>query len=162
MNFFLQDVRYSLRLLFKSKGFACVAIITLALGVGANTAIFSILNGLVLRDLAVPHPYQLVSFGVDSPDNPSPVLSLPMFEEFSKSQSVFSGTFAWWGDILLNVETDGELSRADVWAVDGQFYSELGALPQLGRLFNVDDVNLSAETAPQIAVLGYGFWHRHY
>lgn len=155
-------MRYNLRSLSKSKSFACVAIITLALGIGANTAIFSILNGLLFRDLAVPHADQLVSFGVDTPDDPSPVLSLPMFEEFSKSQSVFSGTFAWWGDILLNVETDGELSRADVWAVDGQFYSELGAVPELGRLFNVDDVKLSAETAPQIAVLGYGFWHRHY
>ncbi len=162
MNAFLQDVRYALRLLLKSKGFTSVAVLTLALGIGANTAIFSVLNGLVLRDLSVPHPDQVVRFGVDSPNNPNPAMSLPMFEEFSKGQKIFSGTFAWWGDIVLNVETDGTLSRADVWAVDGRFYSELGALPEVGRLFSPDDVNLNAATAPRIAVLGYGFWRRHY
>src|SRR5216110_2639953 len=93
-----QDLRYGLRTLRNSKGFTSVAVLTLALGIGANTAIFSLLDGLVLRDLSVPHPKQLVRFGVHRPDDTSAHLSLPMFEEFSSGQKIFSQTFAWWGD----------------------------------------------------------------
>jgi hypothetical protein len=84
-----------------------------------------------------------------------------MFEEFAKDQKVFSDIFAWWGDAVLNVETDGVLSRTDVWAVTGNFHSQLAAVPEIGRLFMPGDVNLRA-VAAQLAVLGYGFWQRYY
>src|SRR5438105_7244483 len=158
----LQDLRFGARMLRKSPGFTAVAVLTLALGIGANTATFSLLNGLVLRNLPVPHAAQLVRFGAHNPDDDYAALSLPMFQEFSRSQKVFSGTFAWWGDIVLNVETDGTLSRADVWTVDGNFYSELGASPQIGRLFSSEEENLSAAAASQVAVVSYGFWQSHY
>src|SRR5437899_4478856 len=157
-----RDVRYGLRMLRKSPGFTAVAILTLALGMGANTALFSLLNGLVLRNLAVPHPEELVRFGVHSPDDDYTALSLPMFKEFSRAQKVFYGTFAWWGDIVLNVETDGVLSRADVWSVDGNFYPQLGAAPEIGRLFDPEETNPNATVAPQVTVLGYRFWQSHY
>jgi putative ABC transport system permease protein len=156
------DLRFAARMLRKSPGFTVIAVLTLALGIGANTAIFSLLNGLALRNLPVPHPEQLVRFGAHTPDDDFTALSLPMFQEFSRSQKVFSGTFAWWGDIVLNVETDGALSRADVWAVDGNFYPELGAVPGIGRLFNPAEEDVNAATAAQVAVLGYGFWQSHY
>jgi len=162
MNTVLQDIQFGLRVLRKSPGFTAVAILTLALGIGANTAIFSLLDALVFRDLPVPHPEQLVRFGVHEPGDPDTGLSLPMLREFSRDQRVFSGTFAWWGDAVLNVETNNEISRADIWAVTGDFYSELGATPEIGRLIEPGDVNLDAAAATQVAVLGYHFWQRHY
>ena len=159
---FAQDLRYTLRTLGKTPGFTTVALLTLALGVGANTALFTLLDGLVLRNLPVPHPEQLVRFGAHSPDDPFTALSLPMFQELSRGQNVFSSTFAWWGDAVLNVETDGVLSRGDIWGVTGNFYSAFGAVPELGRLIAPDDAQLDAATPAQVAVIGYGFWQRHY
>ena len=157
-----QDVRIAFRLLRKSPGFTAIAILTLALGIGANTSLFSLLNALVLRDLPVPHPEQLVRFGVHPPDAPFSALSLPMFQEISRDQKAFSNTFAWWGDGVTNVEVNGMLARADTWAFDGNLFSELGAAPEIGRLFGPEDVDLSAPNPPQLAVLGYGFWQRHF
>lgn len=159
---FVQDIRYGLRTLRRSAGFTSVAVLTLALGVGANTAIFSLLNGLALRNLAVPHPEQLVRFGVHSPGDDYTGLSLPMFQEFSRTQSALSSTFAWSGDGIVNVEINGVLSRADEFAVTGNFQSELGAVPEIGRLISPDDVKLDAATPSQVVVLAYGFWQRHY
>ncbi len=158
----IQDVRYGLRMLRKSPGFTAVAVVTLALGIGANTAIFSLLNGLVLRDLPVPHPEQIVHFGAHTPGEDYALVSLPMFEEIARDQTVFSGVFAWWGDAPSNVETSGQPSRANLWAVTGNFYSELGAVPELGRLLDASDVDLKSNTPSEVAVLGYGFWQRHY
>src|SRR5437660_3371911 len=157
-----EDVRFGLRILRKSPGFTAVAILTLALGIGANTAIFSLLDGLELRNLPVPHPEQLVRFGAHIPGHDYAALSLPMCHEFSRGQKVFSGTFAWWGDIVFNAEIDGTLARADVWGVDNNFYPELAAVPEVGRLFDSEDENLSATAAAQVAVLSYGFWQSHY
>src|SRR6184192_3074942 len=137
-----QDLRFAARMLRKSPSFTAVAILTLALGIGANSAIFSLLNGLALRDLPVPHPEQLVRFGAHIPGNDYAALSLPMFQEFSRGQKVFSGTFAWWGDIVFNAEIDGTLARADVWGVDNNFYPERNSVIKVGRLFDSEDENL--------------------
>lgn len=157
-----QDLRYGLRVLRKSPGFSAVAILTLALGIGANTAIFSLLDALVFRDVSVPHPEQIVRFGVHPPDDPSTEVSLPMFKEFSRSQKVFAATFGLWSDIIASVEINGAFSQADLVAVTGNYYSELGALPEIGRLIAPEDVNLDTTETTQVAVLDYGFWQRHY
>jgi len=159
---FIQDLRFGLRMLRKSPGSFVVAFVILALAIGANTAIFSLLDGVVLRDLPVPHPDQLVRFGAHVPGDDYAALSLPMFQELSRGQRVFSGTFAWWGDGVFNAEMDGRLAQADVWCADNNFYPELGAVPEIGRLFNADEENLSAAAPAQVAVLSYGFWERHY
>src|SRR5712664_4865828 len=124
---FFMDVRYGVRVLRKNPGFAIVAITSLALAIGANTAIFSLLNGLVLRALPVQHPEQLVRFGAQSGDESFVALSLPLFEQISSAQKVFSSTFGWLGDRLSTVEINGALSRNDIWAVPATSYSELGA-----------------------------------
>jgi predicted permease len=159
-----QDMQHSLRLMLRNPVFTAVAVLSLAFGIGANTALFSLLDSLVLRDLQVPQPEQLVSVGVHTPDDSSSGLSLPMLKEIVRAQKVFSAVFAWWGDAVLNVEANGVLSRADVWAVTGNYYSELGATPKIGRLIAPDDVDLnSAAPVPaQVAVLGYAFWQRNY
>jgi len=156
----LRDAHYSLRMLRKSPGFTLIAVLTLALGIGANTAVFSLLYALAFRNLPVPHPQQLVRFGAQSGDEAFAGLSLPMFEELAGRQKVFSSAFAWSGDAVLNVEMDGAMSRADVWAVSGNFQTELGAVPEIGRLIVPDDVDLHAPAATQVAVLDYNYWQR--
>ena len=157
-----QDLRFGVRTLLKNRGFTSVAILTLALGIGANTAIFSLLDGLILRPLPVPHPEQLVRVGAHNPGDSFAGLSLPMYQEIERTQKVFSQMFAWSGDVVLNVEANGGVSRADIWGADGNFYSELGAVPEVGRLFGSTDVNLRSAVPAQLAVLGYGFWKQRY
>jgi predicted permease len=159
---FFMDVRYGVRVLRKNPGFAAVAITSLALAIGANTAIFSLLNGLVLRTLPVPQPEQLVRFGAQSGNEPFVALSLPLFEQLSSGQQAFSSTFGWWGDNLSTVEISGVPSRNDIWAVTGNFYSELGGTPALGRLIGPEDDDLNAASPTPVAVLAYSFWQRHY
>src|ERR1700730_8562283 len=156
------DVRYGARVLRKNAAFTIVAITSLALAIGANTAIFSLLNSLALRDLPVPRPEQLVRFGAQSGEEPFVALSLPLFEELTYGQKVFSSTFGWWGDNLFTAEIDGALTRNDIWAVTGNFYSELGATPELGRLIGPEDDDLKAAAPTPVAVLADNFWKRHY
>jgi predicted permease len=157
-----QDLRFAARMLRKSPGFASVAVLTLALGIGANTAIFSLLDGLVLRDLPVPHPEELVHVAAYAPDNSDSGLSLPMFEEIARDQRVFSSMFMWEGEGIENVQINGSLSSGDVWPIDGNFYADLGAVPFLGRLIGPQDVDLNSEVPTPVAVLGYDFWRLHY
>jgi predicted permease len=158
----VQDIRFALRVLRKSPGFTAVAVLTLALGIGANTAIFSLLDALVLRDLPVPHPEQLVIFGAHTPGDHYASVSLPMFQEIMRDQKVFSEAFAQVGGSLMNVEINGELTRASVDLVTGRYYSVLGATPEIGRLLTPSDVDLKSAAPQQIAVLGYGFWQRQF
>jgi hypothetical protein len=95
-------------------------------------------------------------------DEPFVALALPLFEQISSDQKVFYSTFAWWGDNLSTVEINGALSRNDIWAVTGNFYSELGATPELGRLIGPEDDDLRAASPTPIAVLAYNFWQRHH
>jgi hypothetical protein len=147
-----QGVRYSLRQLRRSPGFAAVAVLSLALGIGANTAIFSLLNALLLRDLPVWQPERLVELSVLRRGNKIP-FSFPMFRELERGQRVFSGLIGWSFGQMTNVELNGVLSQADVRSVTGNYYSELGATPLLGRLITPEDVSLGKSEASPVAVL---------
>ena len=157
-----QDITFGLRVLRKSPSFTAIAIITLALGIGANTAIFTLLDGLALRDLNVPHPEQLVRFGAQPEDDTYVALSVPMFEQIEADQRVFASMFSWSSDNLSTVEVNGSLSRHDIWAVTGSFYSELGGTPEVGRLIGPQDDDLKATSPNTIAVLAYDFWQRQF
>jgi predicted permease len=158
----MHDVRYGLRMLAKKPGFTTAAVVTLALGIGANTAIFSLLNAVMLRKLPVRQPDQLVELFTRDRSGRTGQLSFPLFEEIERRQRVFSGMFAWWGDGVFNVEANGVLSQGDIYAVTGDFYSELGVTPLLGRLLTPADVNLHGGSPAAVAVLGCGFWQRYY
>jgi len=167
-----QNLRCTIRALGKNPGFTAVALLSLALGIGANTAIFSLLNALLLRDLPVRQPERLVELSVVRRNDKIP-FSFPMFRELERAQKVFSGLIGWSFGEMVNVEVNGALSQADVRSVTGNYYSELGATPLLGRLIAPDDVDLGGTSvrAPlgpagpgglPVAVLSYEYWQRRF
>jgi len=170
MEIFFQDIRYGLRMLRKSPGFTTVAVITLALGIGANTAIFTIVNALLLKMLPVNHPEQLVVVGDPSlPNNRSngtprtDIFSYPLYKELRDSNSVFTGLCAAATDHRIEVDTGhGESTPEKVVGrmVSGNYFTVLGLNPAAGRLLS--DSDDTAENANPVVVLGYGFWQRKF
>jgi predicted permease len=156
-----QTLRYTLRVLAKSPVFTTVAILSLALGIGANTAIFTLINALLLRDLPVRQPERLVQLIAVRPDSKVP-FSYPMFREVERNQRVFTGLIGWGAGGMQNVEVNGILSQNFVVTVTGNGYSELGVTPLLGRLLIPEDSNPSSGTTSQVAVLGYEFWRSRF
>ncbi len=152
----LQDLHYGLRTLARSPGFAAVSILTLALGVGANTAIFSLIDAILLRDLPVRNPEELViveAFHGQEGRN----FSYPMFRDIATRQEAFSGVYATGGAEFVRVEVEGLGELPSPEAIQGRFvssnhFSVLGVNPMLGRVFDAGD--------NQEAVIGYGFWQK--
>ena len=153
------DVRYALRALRASPGFSLVTIVSLGIGIGANTAIFSLLNAVVLRTLPVSRPEELVQVTRgDGPGAAGSVFTNPLWEQLRDRQDVFSGVFAY-GTHRFDLTVGGEVRQALGYSVSGDFFSTLGVRPALGRLLtHADDVR----GCPPIAVLGYGFWQSEY
>lgn len=137
-----------------------MAILSLAPAIGANTAIFSLLNALVFRSLPVADPGTLIQLETYGRGFDGAGVSFPAFEAIARRQQVCSAFIGWWGDGIFNVEANGGLARADIWAVTGNFYAELGVSPFAGRLLGPSDMDLAARTFEPVAVVGYGFWRR--
>jgi len=156
-----QDLRYSLRVLATNSGFTAVAVLSLALGIGANAAIFTIINALLLRDLPVREPERIVQLSLIRHDG-KPPFSYPMFREVERGQRVFTGLFGWGNSSGTNVEVRGVLELNRVVTVTGKAYAELGATPLLGRLLTPDDCDSARGTNAQVAVIGYEFWQRRF
>jgi predicted permease len=156
-----QDIRYGVRVLAKNPGFTAVAVLTLALGIGANTAIFSLINALLLKSLpGVKDPQRLALVTV----NGWPNLSYPLYEHLRDNSQSFSGLFAGAGisKRTLRVVGSGAVEEVPAWnqAVSGNFFSVLGARAILGRTLTPDDDRAGA---PQpVAVLSYDFWERRF
>jgi len=173
----LQDMRFGLRMLSKSPGFAAVAVLTLALGIGANTAIFSLIDAVMLRSLPVENPSQLVllrwsarnapnfqgymssgdcpadlSFGARNPSGCS--FSEPMFREIARA-NVFSRTAAFANSGRLTLTGNGPATVINGQLVSGEFFRTMGLKAAAGRLLEAGDDTPSA--AP-VAVLNYGYW----
>jgi putative ABC transport system permease protein len=150
----LQDIRYALRALRGSPGFAAVAILSLALGIGANTAIFSLIDSVILKTLPVAHPEQLVQVTMGQ----SVSFTNPIWEQVRNRQDVFSGIFAYGGG-RFNLAAGGEARFAQGNFASGQFFDTLGLHALIGRTFTVAD---DARGCPGTAVLSHGFWQREY
>jgi putative ABC transport system permease protein len=153
----VQDVRIGLRTLLKSPRFTAIAVLTLALGIGASTAIFTLLSAILYSELPVPHAEQLVQLQVLFHNGRPVPFALKMFQELQRDQQVFTGMLAWSGDGPQNVEVDGKLGRDNVLYASGEFYSLLEVRPLLGRLIEPADATPSGPIS-RVAVISYGFW----
>jgi predicted permease len=162
MNTLWQNLNYTFRVLRKNPSFTVVAVLSLALGIGANTAIFTLINALLLRNIPARQPDRLVQVSLVRLDSKFP-FPYRMFQELERGQHVFAGLigvdlgYQWHVGKMLNVEVDGVLSQNHLLWVTDNFYSELGVAPRLGRLFTPGD----AVTAPEVAVVSHEFWQRH-
>jgi putative ABC transport system permease protein len=155
MDAILQDLRYALRTLRSSPGFAAVAIFSLALGIGANTAIFSLIDSVLLKTLPVSHPQELLQVtGALNRES----YSNPVWEQIRDRQDVFSGIFAY-STRGFNLASRGEVRHVQGAWVSGQFYDTLGVQAVLGRTFTASDDKRGCAGA---AVLSYDFWQRAY
>lgn len=149
------DVRHAMRGLRTSPGFSLVAILSLALGIGANTSIFSLMDAVMLRSLPVERPHELVR--VTRGDGGA-VVTNPIWEELRDRQDFFSGLFAY-GHAHFNLARGGEARRASGTWVSGDYFTTLGVRPVLGRLLRAED---DVRGCPAVAVLGHAFWQAEY
>ncbi|MEO8597794.1 MAG: ABC transporter permease [Candidatus Solibacter sp.] len=159
MGNFLQDLRYAFRTLRKAPLFTSVAVLSLALGIGANTAIFTLVNQLILQMLPVRDPEQLVMLAGRGPhygsNNGPDALSYPMYQDIRERNQVFQGMFCRYEtSFSLNYEGRTELVRGEL--VSGNYFPVLGVGAQIGRVFTAQD-DLMQGGHP-IAVLSYGYW----
>ena len=157
------DLRYALRLMRRSPGFTAVAVLSLALGIGANTAIFSLLYTIMLRQLPVPHPEQLVELVRDSPQE----LHWPgywgweQYEHFRDGNHVFSGLTGMGFDNLAAVRVDGSDTETLIEeSVPGNYFQVLGLKPAIGRLISPEDSPASGDGG--VAVVSWSFWDRRF
>src|SRR5574341_202883 len=162
-----QDLRFSARMLMKQPGFTLIAVVTLALGIGANTAIFSLLDQVMLRRLPVERPEELVVLrspgpmrGHVSTDGDSATsFSYPMYKGLRENNAVFAGLLARY-PIPLSVSFGGQTERADGELVSGNYFETLGVRPAMGRVFSLEDDKTPG--AHPVAVLSYGYWTRRF
>src|SRR5208283_1290424 len=137
----LQDIRFGLRLLVKNPGFTAVAILTLAIGIGANTAIFSLIDAVMLRMLPVQRPSELRLVGMVDPQSTGEgdtEFTNPLWEQVRDRQDVFSGVFAW-GDDRFDLAQGGAVHYANGIWVSGDFFKTLELRPAAGRLLTASD-----------------------
>jgi putative ABC transport system permease protein len=167
MNSLMQDVRYALRQLRKSPGFTLTVILTLALGIGANAAVFTLFDQVLLRMLPVQQPQNLVrfewsggfsgsmsSFGGDS-DN---YFSYPAYKELRDHNQVFEGVLAA-DKAQVGISWHNQAENDDAEVVSGNYFQVLGLQPALGRLFTQQDD--TQKNANPVTVLSYNFWRTH-
>jgi predicted permease len=158
MDTLLQDLRYALRMLVKSPGFAAIAILTLALGIGANTALFSVVNGVLLNPLAYPHASELVAvYGTTVGLDLGPITYLNFLDWQRGTQTLSS--IAMYRNQDYNFVGTGEAERLSGYMISADFFTTLGVNPILGRNFVSADDRTGVEP---VVILSGGFWKRKF
>src|SRR6187431_1982038 len=165
----MPNIRLALRTLFKSPFVTLVAILSLALGIGANSAIFSLFDQMLLRPLPVPHPEELVNFKTPGPKPGSnscgqaggcdEIFSYPMFRDLEKAQTSFTGLAAH-RNFGGSVGYQGTSLSADGLLVSGSYFPVLGLTPAIGRLFTPDDDKTVGSHF--VVVLTYDYWRTRF
>jgi len=149
-----QDVRYGLRVLAKNPGFTAIAILTLALGIGANTALFSVVNGVLLNPLPFPNPDELVAVYTKSPTFQESSISYPNFLDWQKDNHSFAALSAFRADDY-NMVGAGEPERVHIHMISAEFFPALGLQPVLGRTFRPEEDQAGAGP---VTILSDGLW----
>jgi predicted permease len=158
MTSFLQDIRFGLRVLAKNPGFTAIAILTLALGIGANTALFSVVNGVLLNPLPFPNPDELVAVYTKSPNFQESSISYPNFLDWQKDNHSFASLSAFRSDDF-NLTGAGEPQRVHIHMISAEFFPALGLPPLLGRTFRPEEDKAGAGP---VAILSDGLWNRKF
>jgi predicted permease len=158
MTTIIQDLRFAIRMLRKSPGFTLVAILTLALGIGANTAIFSVVNAVLLRPLPYPEATRLVFLGEWSEQVPEMSISMANFNDWRSQNKVFESMVAYQNDNVV-LTGRGEPERLRLRRITAGFFPTLRVKPILGRELTPDDDKVGAA---RVVLLGEGFWERRF
>src|SRR5438270_4354083 len=157
---FARDARFAIRMLRKSPAFTAVAVLSLTLGIGANTAIFSVINAVILRSLPVKHPEQLVAFHyADFRNSERTSFPYPFYRELRNHNDLFSGILCQTG-MNPSLAVNGNAERVTGEMVSADYFDVLGLRPYAGRLFRPDDE--TAAGANRVVVLSYNFWRRRF
>src|ERR1700682_4677593 len=159
MGTLLKDIRYGIRSLLKRPGFTLIAVITLALGIGANTAIFSLVNTVLLRPLPVLHPEQIVSVSLRGKSDPILAFSYPNYKDFRDRNQVLSGLLAY-RFVPISLSRAGANERVWGYEVSGNYFDMLGVQAIKGRMF-LPDEDRTRLSSP-VAVVSYGAWQRRF
>jgi putative ABC transport system permease protein len=160
-----QDLRYGVRMLLKHKGFTAVAVLSLSLGIGANTAIFSLIDVLLLKSLPVKDPQQLVVFSIVRPGGNDVTFSYPLFDRFNQANHSFAGIVASNGGDKMQMSVadpgaGGQLEPVQAEQVSGNYFSVLGVNAVAGRTLTEED-DRASDPQP-VVVISYDFWRSRF
>ncbi len=160
----MNDLKFAFRQLLKNPGFTAVAVLTLALGIGANTAIFSVINTLMLRSLPVRKPHELVQVSIAGVSGRDHTFTYPGYERLRDGARLLSGLFAAGnvgeGSMVASGMGGKETEIIRPQPVTGNFFSVLGVQPFVGRLLS--DADDRPKSAERVVVISYGFWQRRF
>jgi putative ABC transport system permease protein len=157
MQTLLMELRYGLRALTRSPGFAAIAVLTLGLGIGASTSIFSVVDAVLLRPLPYPNPPRIVRVWEQGPSGHRWNLADPNFDDFRAQNNTFA-SLAKYGYDLASVSGGSEPTRVNIAAVSADFFKALGVQPFLGRTFAPEE---QREHGSPAVIVSYGYWQRY-
>ncbi|MEK6321117.1 MAG: ABC transporter permease [Acidobacteriota bacterium] len=161
MNRLWQDLRYATRTFVKAPGFTLIAVLSIALGIAANTSIFTLVNAVLFKPMPVPHPEQLVALYTTEPNSMYPgQFSYPDYRDYRDHNEVFSDLFVHYGT-PVSMKNSGDKAEL-IWGelVTGNYFSGLGVAPAAGRVLSLDDDR--ALGGSPVAVLSHAFWQRRF
>src|ERR1019366_9032836 len=155
------DVRYAFRTLRRQPGFVAVAVVSLALGIGANSAVFSLSDALLFRPLPVARPSEVLAVSNTTPDNAFGAISYPDYRDIREQSQSFSGLIAYRNTSLAVSATPTDQPRMRLgMMVSDNFFGVLGIAPSVGRAFQPQEGKVSGRD--RVAILGYGYWDTQY
>jgi predicted permease len=158
MESLLQDLRFGVRMLLKQPGFTLIAALTLALGIGANTAIFTLLDKVLIRPLPVEQPHELVTFVRDASGDPG-IFSYPLYADLRDRNEVLSGLVAYW-QRPFSLSDGAQSERVTGQIVSGNYFAVLGVRPALGRFFLPEEDR--APGSHPVVVISHSLWQRRF